>query len=204
MKQLLTDEELRFLSDQGLSPDDVYDGRNETSRLRSKNAKTADKRIVLRNSSPMHCGHRLISRSGNCVQCNTSALSYGSRDAKEAFVYIAASKTLNALKLGSTEDPYHRAEMLTSQRYAAVKDWNMLFYVKIKRSGEVERTAQAFLSDQKISVPYQRDGREQIAGEVFRCDYSTALDAISKAAQKLKIKPKGAAFQKAGAKTFLS
>ena len=26
MKQLLTDEELRFLSDQGLSPDDVYDG----------------------------------------------------------------------------------------------------------------------------------------------------------------------------------
>jgi hypothetical protein len=167
MKQLLTDEELRFLSDQGLSPDDVYDGRNETSRLRKKNAKMAGKRIVLRNPSPMHCGHRLISRSGNCILCDTSALSYGSRDEKEAYVYIAASKTLNALKLGSTKDPYHRAEMLTSQRYAAVNDWTMLFYVKFKRSGEVERNAQASLKHLKIKLPYQRNGGEQIAGEVF-------------------------------------
>ncbi len=46
-------------------------------------------------------GHRIRSRSDHCVICKPSVLSYEEKFSRAAFVYIAYSRSLDKVKIGS-------------------------------------------------------------------------------------------------------
>lgn len=203
MKQFLKNEEVSFLSLHGFSAADVFDGRplssgNERGRL----AKKAAKLFVLRDPSRSKCGHRLTTRKGHCIQCDTAKIAYAKRHDEPAFVYIAGSLGLRGIKIGVTQDIEQRLANLNSQAYAGLKDWEMLFYVFFFRAGAVETTAQEKLSGSSISRTTFKDGRNQETKEVFNCSFQEAYQAVAKAAQELNLTPQEQAWKSRKIKKF--
>lgn len=203
MKRILTKDERAFLSSQGLSEADVYDGRHLSSgETRKSQAKAALKLIVLRDPTRSRCGHRLTTRAGHCIQCDTSKLAYAARHEAPAFVYIAGSRALKGIKVGVTLDIAQRLVNLNGQAYAEVRDWEMLFYVRFQRAGAVETTAQAGLLAHAIVRTTFKDGRDQETKEVFACSFADAYQAVAQAAQQLNLKPQTQAWKSREASTF--
>lgn len=203
MASVLSRPELDFLRSQGLSEADVYDGRYESSiEARGRRAKEASKLIVLRDPIRSRCGHRLTTRKGHCVQCDTSKISYAKRHEEPAFVYIAGSGKSQLIKIGVTQDISQRLDNLNSQRYAEASDWEMLFYVRFKRAGAVETTAQSQLSDFGEMRSALRDCRDQTSREVFNCGFDHAYKTIARVAQSFNLKPEGEAWKSARATLF--
>lgn len=196
LEMTLTREEQEFLASQGLAPEDVYDGRRQSSiNARKASAKEAGKLIVVRDPGRSQCGHRLTTRAGHCIQCDTSKLAYAARYEEPALVYIAASPKLGLLKLGITQDIEQRVTNLNGQAYAGTKDWKMLFFAAFQRAGAVESRAQSRLTRDVSGRSTFKDGRDQGAAEIFRCSFDEALEAIARAAQELNLKPQGQAWK---------
>ena len=196
MEKALTSEELQFLKSQDLSSGDVWDGRAYSSiRSRGHLAKEAAKLLVLRDPSRSRCGHRLTTRAGHCVQCDTSKIAYARRHDEPAFVYIAGSKQLNLIKIGITRDIDQRLSNLKGQAYAGVRDWDMLFHVQFLRAGAVETLSHSYLARADTPLTTIKEGREQEAKEVSDVTFDEALQAISKAAQNLKLAPQNQAWK---------
>ena len=203
MTSLLSPQELSFLESQGLSPADVFDGRSEASGInRGKLAKNAGKLIVLRDPSRSKCGHRLTTRAGHCIQCDTERLAHAMRNEKPAFVYIAGSRNLAAIKLGWTQNVSQRLQNLNGQAYASARDWEMLFHVKFLRAGAVETLAQSYLNPSGEILTTFKEGREQEAKEIFDCSFDDACQALVKAATHLGLQPSNQAWRSAKAKSY--
>src|SRR5205809_898355 len=75
MEEILTDSEHSFLASQGLDSDDVMDVRGLPQWLWFRRIEKEGK-IVALGSRCRAGGHRLRSRRGHCVQCDTSKLGF--------------------------------------------------------------------------------------------------------------------------------
>jgi hypothetical protein len=200
---ILTAVELAFLSSQTYSLSDVVDGRHLSSiPERADLARMASKLIVLRDPSRSKCGHRLTTTAGHCFQCDPKRISFAKRPGARAFVYIAASQELRLIKVGLAVDIYQRLRNLDGHGYGGLQDWVMLFYAEFDRSGEIEQKAHHLLADFSCKRTYLKDGRNQIATEIFSCNFSKALNAVSISAQGLKLSPLGQAWKSPRAKEF--
>lgn len=113
---MLTKDEVNFFKNQGLSPDDVYDGRSESSAAWKAGVRSAGKTVVLGTPCSSK-NHRLRTRSGHCAQCDTAKLSYQKRHNTEGYVYIAGSKSAKLLKVGTCVDVDRRRKNLRHQGY---------------------------------------------------------------------------------------
>jgi len=200
---VLTKDEVSFLESQGLSPFDVFDGRAISSiPSRGSLAKEAYKLIVLRDPRRSHCGHRLTTRKGHCVECDTAKIAYASRHGAPGFVYIAGSKRLGCIKIGTTQNVYQRLDNLNGQSTAGANDWRLLFYVKFERAGAVETLAHSFLPKPTTSRTTFKDGHDQEAKEIFECCFQDAYKAIARAATELGLKPTSQAWRSKDARAF--
>ena len=100
MKDELTEQELTFLASQRLGPDDVFDARGLPQWLWKQRAKEAGKTLALGNKC-RDGGHRLKTRGGHCIQCNTSRLGFQKPHDAEQYVYIAGSLSERLIKIGT-------------------------------------------------------------------------------------------------------
>lgn len=191
----LTDGEFQFLAEHGLEAGDVFDGRLLPPALRKAGAKEDGKTVVLRDPARSVCGHRLTTRAGHCVQCDTSKLAYERRHEQPALVYIAGSTSLRVVKVGVTLDAHQRLSNLNSQAYGGARDWEMLFHVGFNRAGAVENRTQQRLKKAVGDFMTIKDGREQSSIELFQNTFTEALTALSEAAQTLRLRPLGQAWK---------
>jgi hypothetical protein len=177
---MLTEIEKTFLQSQGLSEADVYDARGQSSTAWKAGVRAAGKSVVL-GTPCSRGGHRLRTRSGHCVQCDTSKLSFQKRHHTTGYVYIAGSLSTKVIKIGTAVDIDQRERNLRGQTYAGVDDWKMLFSAKVGAGGKVEGDVLRELARYSVSRAYEKDGRQQDAGEVLKAGFTIALNAMFRA-----------------------
>ena len=177
---MLSKEEKAFLRSQNLSDADVYDGRGQASAEWKRAAREAGLTVVL-GAPCAKGGHRLRTRSGHCIQCDTSKISYQKRHHSVGYVYIAGSKSAQLLKIGTAVDIEQRKGNLRRQAYGGASDWEMLFSAKVTNGGKTEGEAIRRLAKYRVSASYAKDGNQQEAIEMLRVGYTKALNAVAKA-----------------------
>jgi hypothetical protein len=180
----LTDEERRFLADQGLSSADVLDGNYMPWQAARALAKNEDKQLIL--AGECRKGHRLKTRSRHCAQCDSSRLAYQKRHRQSGHVYIAGSLTRKLIKVGGTTEPIsERERRLRQGKVAGADDWEILESVEVSEYGKLEKTAHGLLRAFAVPTTYVKDGQTQESHEVFQCSFSRARAAIREAIDRL-------------------
>ena len=164
----ISDTEYAFLVSQKILVSHLYDARNQAATAWGDQAKREG--FLFGLSEPCHQGHRLRSRAGHCIQCNTARIAYARRFAEPGYVYIAASKSEKLLKVGCCVDPEQRKRNLNLHEYGSANDWEMIAWCKTASMGQVEFDIQKQLADLSIEKTYKKDGRTQVARELFRYD----------------------------------
>jgi hypothetical protein len=171
------DEELAFLRRHRISPDDVYDGRNESKLAWQMGARDNGKTLIL--GSPCRAsGHRLRTRAGHCAQCDPKKITYQRRWRARSYVYIAGSLAAGLIKVGVAADTMHRENVLRRIRYGNVEDWELLAHVEVEEGGRIEYETLMRLGRQRVFKSYQKDGYSQVGGELLLCSFSAALSAL--------------------------
>src|ERR1700712_1215229 len=133
----LSPGEREFLQRGGRSAGDVFDGRGKQKAVWQKEAKRLGKELVL-GAPCQKAGHRLRTRSGDCVQCNPHKLTFQMRHQIPGYVYIAGSVQKSLIKVGYTDDPGERERSLRAERNAGCRDWEMLFHVQAKEAANLK------------------------------------------------------------------
>jgi hypothetical protein len=167
----LTQHELRFLNTQRIDESAVMD----CSWMRPRRYKREmEEEGYLWCISPTDCynGHRLRSRAGHCIQCDTSRIAFVKRHYDTAYIYIAGSLTSKVVKVGNAIWPERRVGALNSRQYGGVTDWVMLYHAKFDEAGTIEFATHGRL------YGYRRGAKE-----IFRCNYALARKAIVEAAE---------------------
>jgi hypothetical protein len=180
---ILTAEEKAFIKEKGLSPSDFYDARGETQSVYHEKAKAMGCNFVVCMG---RCGHRLKTRSGHCIMCNTAYISFQKRNSGKGKVYIAFSGKYTKVGLisgTSKELLEHREYQLNSEGgygsrtgWQLVKSWNLE-----KNAGKVEDEAHRLLQKYKANKSYIYSGEKRDAQEIFECSIQEAIDAVKKA-----------------------
>ncbi len=183
---MLTVAELNFLKSQNLTAKDVYDGRNQSAAVWKAEVRAAGLTLVL-GTPCKNGGHRLRTRSGHCVQCDTSKLSYQNRHNAPGYIYIAGSRSARLLKIGTAIDIDQRTHNLRHQAYGGIGDWEMLFTVKVENGGKTEGDALSRLTRFKVIQTYDKDGSLQDAVELLQTSFTKAINAIAAAIGESKV-----------------
>lgn len=162
----ITDAEYAFLASQKILVSHVYDARGRAATAWGEDAKREG--LMFGLAEPCYQGHRLRTRAGHCIECDTARIAYARRFADQGYVYIAASKAERLLKVGSCMDPEQRQRSLVLNLYGSTDDWQIIAWCKTASMGQVEFDIQKQLADISTERTYKKDGRDQIARELFR------------------------------------
>jgi hypothetical protein len=126
-----------------------------------------------------NAGHRLRTRSGHCVQCDTSKIKYQSRHREEGTVYVAYAPSIKISKVGFSTEIDTREQNLNFDGYAGASDWEILFSVHVVEAGRVEALAQRNLAEFKKTTAYLKDKAFlQNSKEAFACIPIAAVEAV--------------------------
>lgn len=193
VKDILTAEEKAFIKSQGLDVSDFFDARGLGGPKKYHDlAKANGCRYVISN----YCnyGHRLKSRSGHCIMCNTKNIVFQKRDSIGGMIYIAVSGKYCKVgildnKNNSLDALDHREYQINSeggyggrQNWTMVKSWNVLHDI-----GKVEREAHRLLQNYKVEGKlYWYSNELRTADELFECTVQKAADAVKKALESIK------------------
>ena len=170
----LTDQEIIFLRSQGISPEEVFDGRGMSNPTWKARAKEGQFDFVLAGRCT-NGGHRLKTRAGHCIQCRTSSIAFVRRENAKANVYLAAANNRTVIKIGYASWIYAREETLREQGYGGHWDWEILCWVKTQNAGQVEREISHLFSQHRISGSYIKGYEVQEAVEMFSYDFDEAV-----------------------------
>jgi hypothetical protein len=164
----ITDDEYVFLVSQKILVSQVFDARGRGPTQFYDDAKAAEMLFGLAN--PCAKGsHRLFTRHGHCIQCDTSRIRHASNHFKNGYVYIAATTKGQLLKVGCTSDPKDRALTLNTEGgYAGFDDWTIIAYAKTKNMGRVEFEIIKPLEELTVTRDYVRAGKAQTTREALR------------------------------------
>ena len=182
INSVLTEDEYYFLTSQDIDPDDVFNGRYMKKAAAQNEMRNLGKTILL-GTRCRKAGHRLRTRSGHCIQCDTSKIAYSNRYHKEGMVYLAHSKDLDIVKVGSTIDLEKRSYTLRAHGYGGAGDWEVILAYPTREMGVVERNIQTKLSKFRIVNQYRKEGKMQDAGEIFKLPLHVAKNVFERIAQ---------------------
>jgi len=182
----LNENERRFLAKYGLSGSDVHYAPWSSGLTGGREAKELGKTLVL-GGPCRKARHRLRTRAGHCVQCNTSKIAYQARYSKTGYVYVAGSLAKQLMKVGCTESISGREKTLREQTYAGAGDWKILFAVFVEEHGRIEGNTSSDLKRYSTTETYWKDGNRQTAREVFRCSLSVARNALEESVQSVSV-----------------
>ncbi len=164
----ITDQEYAFLVSQKILLSQVFDARGRGPTKFYDEAKAAGQNFGLAN--PCTKGnHRIFTRKGHCIQCDTSKIRFSTGFSASGFVYIASTKKGQLLKVGCTSDPENRAITLNTEGgYAGFDDWTLIAYAKTKNMGQVEFDIVKPIEDMVVALEYVRAGKVQTTREALR------------------------------------
>ena len=168
-----TDAERAFLNSQNISGNSVFDARGYSKADYRRLAKQSGCTFVYHNECRQ--GHRLKTRSGHCIQCDTKKIAYQKRHSEYGSVYLAFSESEGLCKVGQAKDPKTRLKTLRSDYYGGASDWELVSEHYFPKSGEAEFEVHLLLSPFQVTGTYDKNGRDQAYREVFRCEREVGL-----------------------------
>lgn len=185
---MFNSDELKFLRDQKISLEEVFDARNQSKSVWQQRARELGKNFVV--GTPCKAfGHRLRTTAGHCIQCDTKKIAYQTRETIEQYLYIAVSQKGKLIKIGSTND-YERREMqLQNESYGGHSDWVKVFHMRAKNAASIERVVGQRLARHSVTGSYTKSGKEQDATEMFNCSYELALNEVYKTLKEKNVSP---------------
>lgn len=183
---ILTKEEKEFIKQYGISPSDIYDARGEYYKAYHDNAKEHGCHFVIYNNCQN--GHRLKTRSGNCIMCRPRYITFQKRETKGGIIYIA--KCDRYCKVGIIESKRTSVEALIKHReyqlnsedgYGGFIGWKIpKYWIVDKNIGKVEREAHDLLNDYKFDSYYWHSAELTSTTELFKCSLKKAEEAVLK------------------------
>ena len=175
----ITEEQLSFLKTNNIPLSKIFDATNQKREIYRNAMKDLEKLIAINTTPCSRYGHTIRTRSGHCCQCNTASIAYLKRHYSNGYVYIVGSQNKKVLKVGSTNNIDNRVNSLNFQNYASINDWKLIFYYKCYDMGLIETNAHNKLKKFQVERTYIKNGRTQIAYEIFDCNYDTCKNALS-------------------------
>ena len=174
-----TESERKFLEVHNIDVSDIFDARGLSKKSWKEKANKLGCPFIL-GSKCHKAGHRLRTRSGHCIQCDTSKIKYQRRHERTGFVYVAGSLELKAIKIGTADNIISRMNSLNKEKYGGSADWNVLFHVRTEHTGTIEQRALSELKDKDASFYYFKDQKQQKSVEIRKCSAIIAINAIMK------------------------
>lgn len=163
----LTRQELNFLKEMEVPLEKTFDATGCSTAYYKSHMQQLDLWVAYGVTPCSAFGHKLRTRAGHCLQCNTAAISYLKRHSKDQYVYMAFSKSTNWIKIGTTSDLSQRSISLNKQKYGGVKDWVILSSAYVYKAGEVESLIHSELSEYAELSFTDRGGEYQNTREIF-------------------------------------
>ena len=179
----LTAEQIKYLTDKGISLADVFDASSYLKSSDWKFAMRAQGKNYAFGVEPCRkAQHSLKSRSGHCIQCNPQSISQRRQYRAPGLVYVAGSKRMGWIKIGMVEggtgELGKRVKELNIVRYGGAGDWEVVATVKSPMAGEFESKIHGRLKEHSVTAYYDRaDGRHKCR-EIFSCKLSDAERAL--------------------------
>jgi hypothetical protein len=175
----LSDEERAFLTMCDVPLSRVLDATG-LSRSEYQEQMRALGLWVAHGVSRCYAGHSMRTRSGHCLQCNSSRISYLRRFDESGRVYVAHSVTGKLVKIGSARDAYERVYSLSTHGYGGCWDWTCVEQFTCRAAGRVEHLAQKKLRRYARGGVHHVAGQQRACYELFSCSPSTATRAIER------------------------
>ena len=123
-------------------------------------------------------GHELRTRPGHCAICRPDRLAYQARFGDPGEVYVAYSKKLSLVKIGTTGDTLDRMKNINYYGYGGAKDWILKYSKHVQNAGRIEWQAQKGVEHSQVWRTYIKDGFSVDCQELFDCDVATAIQSI--------------------------
>ncbi len=174
----ISEEQLFFLKEHNIPLSKIFDAANQKREAYRKSMKALEKLIAINATPCSKYGHTIRTRNGHCCQCNTASIAYLKRHYAHGYVYIVGSQEKKVLKVGSTNNIKNRVNSLNFENYASINDWELILYYKCNNIGLIETEAHNKLNKFQIEKTYIKNGRTQIAYEIFDCSYDTCKNSL--------------------------
>lgn len=174
----LSKRDEQFLARHGISLELLFDA----SGLPSSQWKTRMRQEGKLFAFGVHClrGHRLKTRSGNCIRCNTANIAFQMRSGRDGYVYIARSASRKLTKIGfSADDPWNRIYIANLEGYAGASDWRIVQQHCGTKAGRWELAMHATLREHRKPQVWYRNGESCEAREVYGCTLREARAALA-------------------------
>jgi hypothetical protein len=174
---MLTNEQMMFLKRQKIELFQMFNAQGLTKVEYHAEMKREDK-LFAYGVKECGSGHSLRTRAGHCIECNTANIAFMVRHNKRATVYVAASRSIGIIKIGSSTQLPVREEQIRKYAYAGATDWIIVSSVLCDNAGKVEKETQKKLKAFQWEATYVWEGRETDCYEVFKCGYPEAHKAL--------------------------
>ena len=182
IKTPLTKEQKDFVKKHQLSEDLLFDANGEGMSDELRQSMLDTKTVLAYNAtgSLENAEFNFVNIDGDFVQGNLEKIPFALRTYKTGYIYIAGSKKTHLIKVGSCNETKDRIKSLniTTSKHGGIDDWELIFQAKTETLGKVERMFQQKLSEYKSSAQYEK-GKIQNGGELYRCSYNKAKDAMT-------------------------
>jgi hypothetical protein len=177
VRAMVVDELVEFLKRHRIAADELFDARNLTRAEYQVAMQRAGKLFAL-NADRCERGHRLRTRPGHCIMCDTSDLHHYRLWYRTAYVYIAGSRSSKALKIGTSNDPPDRIRRLNSENYGGISDWTLVMYVLTAESGRKEKEVHQALRGYFFEGKYFKNNKTTKTYELVKCSIALAQRAL--------------------------
>lgn len=180
----LTLEQFNFLKSQRISLSSLFDASGLSQDERKQQMKLLDKLFYFGGAKCKAGGHSLRTRSGHCIECDTSKIAFQQRHSASGYVYLAYSKSHQLVKVGySSEHPQDRNEFLRKEGYGNIRDWDVKQIAsRTSDAGKLEFDIHGELEGYRYRIVYEKRGQLVECREIFRCSLEHALAVFKKQA----------------------
>ncbi|MES2414512.1 MAG: hypothetical protein V4614_11965 [Pseudomonadota bacterium] len=184
----LSNQQLRFLKEQGVSLSQVIDASGLSSKDRVTKMETLGASFYYGGAICKAGGHSLRTKPGHCIQCDTSKIAYQLRHTASGHVYLAYSWSRQYAKVGySKAYPEERVGFLCRENYGNANDWELKHTIFVSKSaGRYEFNIHARLEQYRKPVLYEKYGGVFVeCREIFSCPLPIAGSAFENALRSL-------------------
>jgi hypothetical protein len=178
----LTSAQLHFIDSQKISLSMLFDssGLSKNERLRAMDA--LGKNFYYGGASCKSEGHTLRTKSGHCIQCDTSKIAYQLRDSASGYVYLAFSPNSKLIKIGYSKfHPQDRGAFLRNEAYGNIKDWDIKKISHAEKdAGKKEFLIHSALAKFQKPIVYEKNrGVFVECREIFDCELNHAITVFT-------------------------
>jgi len=182
IKHLLTKEQETFIKKHKISQDLLINANGEGMSDELLQQMHDEGKVFAYNvtGDTENAEHSFRTISGDCPQCDPTKVTAALREHKNGYIYIAGSKKGSMIKVGSANETKARTPTfdISSSKYGGYDDWEVLFHARTVTMGRIERQFQEKLSEYKTSYQFEKAGKLQSGGELYRCSYAKAKEVI--------------------------